>query len=109
MVSIFLLTDSMVANWESMDDCGDVHSSSNNEADDHSQFLNEEDFLKTVAMAAELHGLTVAGTTVSDPNPKGKLCFYSCRLLSLYCDTMYMHKFGAVILRDTEGVQYHFV
>jgi len=62
----------MVANWESMDDCGDVHSSSNNEAeDDGSQFMNEEDFLKAVAMAAESSGLVVNGTTVSDPNSKG--------------------------------------
>lgn len=68
-----LFVDSMVAHWESMDDCGDIHSSSNNEAEDgDSQFMNEEDFLKAVATAAENSGLVVQGTTVSDPNFKGK-------------------------------------
>ncbi|XP_053408441.1 roundabout homolog 2-like isoform X2 [Mercenaria mercenaria] len=63
--------DSMVANWESQEDCSELHSSSSNVSEEgDNQFLNEEDFASAVARAAELSGLTVVGTTVSDPNPK---------------------------------------
>ena len=73
----------MVANWESMEDCSSLHSScsSNESVDDvEGQFLNEEDFASAVAHAAVMSGLTVVGTTVSDPSPKpgrwiiNKLC-----------------------------------
>lgn len=61
----------MVANWESQDDCSDIHSSSSNVSDEgDNQFLNEEDFASAVARAAELSGLTVVGTTVCDSTPK---------------------------------------
>ncbi|KAL4228715.1 Leucine rich repeat C-terminal domain [Mactra antiquata] len=64
--------DSMVANWESQEDCSDVHSSTSSPSDEggDNQFLNEEDFASAVARAAELSGLTVVGTTVSDPSQK---------------------------------------
>lgn len=61
----------MVANWESQEDCSDVHSSSSSPSEEgENQFLNEEDFASAVARAAELSGLTVVGTTISDPTPK---------------------------------------
>ncbi|XP_052285916.1 roundabout homolog 2-like isoform X6 [Dreissena polymorpha] len=67
--------DSLVANWESMDDCSGEHSSSNEDddadadsadADEDSQFLNEEDFASAVARAAQESGLTVVGSTISE-------------------------------------------
>ena len=61
----------MLANWESMEDCSSVHSSSDNLSEGSGgQFLNEEDFASAVAQAAELSGLTVDGTTVSAPSQK---------------------------------------
>lgn len=63
--------DSMVANYESQEDCSDLHSSSSNVSDgSENNFLNEEDFASAVARAAELSGLTVVGSTISDPTPK---------------------------------------
>lgn len=64
-----IFTDSMVANWESTEDCSSLHSSSYS-SEDGEQFLNEEDFASAVAKAAVMSGLTVVGTTVSDPSPK---------------------------------------
>ena len=59
----------MVANWESTEDCSSLHSSSYS-SEDGEQFLNEEDFASAVAKAAVMSGLTVVGTTVSDPSPR---------------------------------------
>ncbi|XP_056010128.1 roundabout homolog 1-like isoform X9 [Ostrea edulis] len=42
------------------------HSSCHSDSDE--SFLNEADFASTVAKAAEMSGLTVVGSTVSDPN-----------------------------------------
>ncbi|XP_062583892.1 roundabout homolog 1-like [Saccostrea cucullata] len=42
------------------------HSSCHSDSDE--AFLNEADFAETVAKAAEMSGLTVVGSTVSDPN-----------------------------------------
>lgn len=42
------------------------HSSCHSDSDE--AFLNEADFASTVAKAAEMSGLTVVGSTVSDPN-----------------------------------------
>jgi hypothetical protein len=74
----------MVANWESQEDCSELHSSSSNVSEEgDNQFLNEEDFASAVARAAELSGLTVVGTTVSDPNPKqqGKCFKFNTKVL----------------------------
>ena len=75
IVNFTPLVDSLVANWESMDDCSGEHSSSNEDddadadsadADEDSQFLNEEDFASAVARAAQESGLTVVGSTISE-------------------------------------------
>ena len=42
------------------------HSSCHSDSDE--AFLNEADFASTVAKAAEMSGLTVVGSTVTDPN-----------------------------------------
>ena len=63
------MSDSMVANRESREDCSSVHSSSST-SEGGGQFLTEEDFASAVAHAAQMSGLTVVGTTVSDPNQK---------------------------------------
>ena len=64
------LSDSMVANWESTEDCSSLHSSPSSSEDGEEQFLTEQDFASAVAKAAVMSGLTVVGTTVSDPSPK---------------------------------------
>ena len=61
----------MVANWESTEDCSSLHSSPVSSSDDgEERFLTEQDFASAVAKAAVMSGLTVVGTTVSDPSPK---------------------------------------
>ena len=59
---------SMMASWASdnSDDCSSVHSSGATSSD--GSFLAEADFASAVAKAAELSGLTVVGSTVTDPN-----------------------------------------
>ncbi|KAH3730903.1 hypothetical protein DPMN_056902 [Dreissena polymorpha] len=51
-------------------DCSSVNSSTGGSGSGDSTFLTEEDFASAVARAAELSGLTVVGTTVSDPDQK---------------------------------------
>lgn len=62
---------STLASWASVTDqsntdCSSARSSAASSSD--GSFLTEADFASAVAKAAELSGLTVVGTTVSDPN-----------------------------------------
>ncbi|XP_052804900.1 roundabout homolog 2-like isoform X2 [Mya arenaria] len=68
--------DSLVAHWESVGEGSDVHSSSEAEGSgedgEGGNILTEEDFASAVARAAQLSGLTVVGSTVTDPNHNQK-------------------------------------
>ena len=58
-----------MASWASVTDnssCGSNRSSALSSSD--GSFLAEADFASAVAKAAELSGLTVVGSTISDPN-----------------------------------------
>ncbi|WAR04265.1 ROBO1-like protein [Mya arenaria] len=71
--------DSLVAHWESVGEGSDVHSSSEAEGSgedgEGGNILTEEDFASAVARAAQLSGLTVVGSTVTDPNHNQKQDF----------------------------------
>ena len=60
----------MMGQWASVTDNSDTNCSSNRSRSSSSDgsFFAEADFASAVAMAAELSGLTVVGSTVMDPN-----------------------------------------
>lgn len=57
------------------------HSSCHSDSDE--SFLNEADFASTVAKAAEMSGLTVVGSTVSDPNADQQGAIFKISMPSL--------------------------
>ena len=61
-----------VDQWALTDRCNSEESCEESESGNSSDgsFLNEADFASAVAKAAELSGLTVEGTTISDPKVK---------------------------------------
>jgi len=65
--------DSLVAHWESVGEEGsEAHSSSDVDDNADTHILTEEDFASAVARAAQMSGLTVVGSRVTDPNHNQK-------------------------------------
>ena len=63
----------MLASWASVTDNSDTNCSSNRSSalsSSDGSFFAEADFASAVAKAAELSGLTVIGSTVTDPNAR---------------------------------------